>query len=118
MKLWEVWIDEAKKGSINVQECMDCKHKQFYPRDFCLECSSKSLEFSRTDGSGVVYSYTQVHRSPNPEIFTVPYYICLVEIEKSIKIICNVLFKDEIPEIGRKVFFNKISDEGVIYYSD
>jgi|TARA_B110000438_G_C15793798_1_gene641935 hypothetical protein len=118
MKIWQDWIDEAQKGIINVQRCIDCKNRQFYPRDFCLECSSKSLEFSNTDGSGQVYSYTQVHRSPNPEIFKTPYFICLVEIEENIKIICNVLFKDNIPEIGKKVFFDKISNEGIIYYSD
>ena len=118
MKLWKDWIDEAKKGVINVQLCLDCQNKQFYPRDFCHSCASNKLEFTSTDGSGVVFSYTQVHRSPNPDIFIAPYFICLVEIEENIKIICNGIFEDGIPEIGRKVFFREVSKDGVIYYSD
>jgi uncharacterized OB-fold protein len=118
MQLWQEWIVEAQKGVINVQQCKECRYIQFYPRDFCLECSSKKLKFVATDGSGVVFSYTQIHRSPNPEIFIVPYYICLVEIAKNIMIICNVAFKDDTAEIGREVFFRNISNDGIIYYSD
>ena len=118
MKLWNDWIAEAKKGNINIQQCIDCKHKQFYPRDFCLDCSSKEVEFLPTDGSGVVYSYTEVHRSPNKEIFKTPYFVGIVEIEEGIRIICNLLFKDGKDKIGKKVYFQKISEEEIIYYSE
>tara|TARA_Y100000389_G_scaffold36639_1_gene31136 strand:- start:2632 stop:2988 length:357 start_codon:yes stop_codon:yes gene_type:complete len=118
MELWEDWIQLVKKGKVSVQQCLDCQHKQFYPRDFCMVCLSNNLDFHITDGSGVIYSFTEVHRSPNPEIFTPPYFVGLVEIEKNIKIICNILITNGNPEIGKKIFFDKISDKGIIYYSD
>jgi len=108
MELWEDWIQLVKKGKVSVQQCLDCQHKQFYPRDFCMVCLSNNLGFH----------FTEVHRSPNPEIFTPPYFVGLVEIEKNIKIICNILITNGNPEIGKKIFFDKISDKGIIYYSD
>ena len=116
MYLWEEWFNLAKKGVFTLQTCKDCSIQQFYPRSFCLECNEDNLELEKIDGVGKIYSYTEIFRSPNPEKFTTPYIVGLVELNHKIKIICQLDLDTDNVSIDKEVKFKEVNNEGVIVF--
>jgi len=116
MYLWEEWFNLAKKGVFTLQTCKDCSIQQFYPRSFCVECNEDNLELEKIDGVGKIYSYTELFRSPNPEKFTPPYIVGLVELNDKIKIICQLDLDTDDVSIDKEVKFKEVNNEGVIVF--
>lgn len=76
-----VW-DAAARGRLVVQECRRCHNRQWTPQPACRACLSEDLGWCECSGAGTVYSYTVVHRSPDPDRFAVPYVLAIVEVEE------------------------------------
>jgi uncharacterized OB-fold protein len=93
---WEA----AESHRLVVQRCRDCGHHQFYPRPFCLACESKAVGWHEVSGRGTVYSMSEVHMAPAPEIET-PYVIAIVELDEGPKFMTNIV--NGPCEIGSKV---------------
>jgi uncharacterized OB-fold protein len=83
-----------------VQRCATCGAHQFYPRPFCLTCSSLVLEWVGVSGSATVYSKTTV-RIPVIEELAPPYVVAIVTLDEGPRLTTN-LVGDE-PEIGDQV---------------
>src|SRR5690606_41909355 len=65
-----------------LQRCARCVREeragvQHPPRALCVHCGSDELEWAESGGTGVVDSFTVVHRAPRPEL-AVPYVIARV----------------------------------------
>ncbi len=116
MDIWEDWLELAKKGNFTIQICKDCNQNQFYPRSFCQFCNGKNLELVTYKDQAYIYSFTEILRSPNPEIFTPPYFIGLVEIDNAIKVICQLNLNKEEISIGNAVNFKELTDDGIIIF--
>ena len=63
-----------------------------------------------------IYSFTEILRSPNPEKFTPPYFIGLVEIDNAIKVICQLNINKEEISIGKPVKFKELTNDGIIIF--
>ena len=74
------WLDAAAERRLVLQRCSACGHHQHYPRDLCTSCGSDSLAFVEAEGTGAVRSYSVVSRSPDPERFSPPYTVALVQL--------------------------------------
>jgi uncharacterized OB-fold protein len=90
----------AREHRLVVQRCATCGAHQFYPRPFCLTCSSLVLEWVGVSGSATVYSKTTV-RIPVIEELAPPYVVAIVTLDEGPRLTTN-LVGDE-PEIGDQV---------------
>lgn len=80
----------AKVGKLLIQKCGDCGHHQFYPRPFCLACSSMKVGWVQASGRGEVYSQTEVHMQASPD-FTPPYTVAVVRLDEGPKMMTNIV---------------------------
>ena len=83
---WEA----AREHRLVLQRCADCGHWQFYPRPFCLECGSSALSWQEASGRGRVYSSSETHMAPSPDIET-PYVVAVVELDEGPKLMTNIV---------------------------
>lgn len=83
---WEA----AQTRRFVLQKCDDCGHFQFYPRPFCLECESRSVSWKDASGTGKVYSMSEVHMSPSPDI-EAPYIVAMVELDEGPRFMTNIV---------------------------
>ena len=80
----------CRQGELRVQRCRSCGRLVFIPQPACTGCLSRDLEWIPSSGRGVVYSYTVVHRPPNPA-FEVPYVVAIVELEEGFHMLSNLV---------------------------
>lgn len=83
----------AWKRVLMVQCCRDFGGHQFYPRPFCLACQSDDISWQAVNGTGRVYSMTEVHMAPGPE-FMPPYYVAAVELDEGPRLVNNLIGSD------------------------
>lgn len=86
---YRFWAAAARRELV-IQQCADCGAHQFYPRPFCLACGSKVLDWSEAKGTGTVYSLSEVHMSPAPELET-PYVVAIVELDEGPRLMTNIV---------------------------
>ncbi|HEY6645409.1 Zn-ribbon domain-containing OB-fold protein [Povalibacter sp.] len=84
--------DAARYEVLQVQECMTCSRRQFYPRDLCHHCWSTDLRWIVCSGKAVVHSYTVCHVAPHPD-FTdqLPLVIAIVDLEEGVRMTTNIV---------------------------
>lgn len=87
----EAWWDATRERRLLVQRCRDCGHHQLYPRSLCLTCRGTDLELREVSGDGTVWSYSVVHRSPDPEVFPPPYVVALVRLAEGPVLTTNLV---------------------------
>jgi uncharacterized OB-fold protein len=85
----EPWWEATRSSRLVVQRCETCGHRQHYPRALCTACASTSLTFVEAQGTGSVYSYSIVHRSPHPA-FEPPYAVALVRLDEGPLLLSNI----------------------------
>ena len=84
--------DACARGELIYQYCTACSRPQFYPRSFCVECRSDTLEWRRSSGLGRVYSHTTVYRAPSAAFKDmVPYVIALVDLDEGFRLMLNIV---------------------------
>jgi uncharacterized OB-fold protein len=87
-----------------LQKCRACATVQFPFRVLCTTCGSRDVESVEAAGTGVVYSYTVVHRSPDP-IFQpyIPYVVAHVDLDEGPRMMTNLLVPPADAACGVKV---------------
>lgn len=83
--------------------CGSCGSSFFTPQIACPRCWSEQWAWQRSDGKGVIYSSTVVHRGPTPE-FATPYELAIVDMSEGWSMLANVVSGGERPTpIGAQV---------------
>jgi uncharacterized OB-fold protein len=77
------WWEATKEHRLTLQTCQRCAQVQHPPRALCVHCGSDELDWTLSEGSGVVDSFTVVHRAPRPDL-TVPYVIARVRLAEGV----------------------------------
>jgi uncharacterized OB-fold protein len=85
------WWDATREGRLTVQRCVPCGHVQWYPRVLCTACGGTDLVLDQASGRGEIYSFTVVHRSPDPASFVPPYVVALVRLAEGPVITTNII---------------------------
>lgn len=103
----------CRVGELRFLRCADCGHAIFIPQPVCGACFGENLEWVVSSGRGRVYSFTVVHRAPQP-VFETPYVVAIVELEEDWTMLTNLV--DCAPEQVRidlpvEVCFRKASEE-------
>ena len=77
-------------GVLRLRNCPDCA-KFFAPTRAVCACGNSNLTWVDTSGRGRIFSYTVVHRAPDPAFRAdLPYVIALVELEEGAKLLSNI----------------------------
>ncbi|MFF5109191.1 Zn-ribbon domain-containing OB-fold protein [Streptosporangium sp. NPDC000509] len=84
---WEATL----RGELLVQECPECSHRQFYPRQICVECGAVP-GWLTTAGRGVVHTFSVVRQNGAfPFNQWTPYAVAVVELDEGPRIMGNVI---------------------------
>ncbi|SNY66740.1 Zn-ribbon domain-containing OB-fold protein [Paractinoplanes atraurantiacus] len=62
------WWEATRDHRLLLQHCDGCGSVQHYPRALCITCGSSDLSFREAVGTGVVDSFTVVHRAGEPYV--------------------------------------------------
>jgi uncharacterized OB-fold protein len=90
--------DAARDGRLLIQRCTKCRRYQFYPRRHCTACLTADPEWVAASGRGTLYSYTVVHRTPNPQFAALtPYVLALVDLAEGVRITASLVDIEDRP---------------------
>ncbi|WP_034591733.1 Zn-ribbon domain-containing OB-fold protein [Hamadaea tsunoensis] len=73
------WWDATRDGRLLLQRCTRCACAQHPPRLLCTACGAGDLSFEEATGTGIVDSFTVVHRAAVPGT-AVPYVLARVRL--------------------------------------
>ncbi|MCC7182833.1 MAG: hypothetical protein IOMNBAOH_00217 [Rhodocyclaceae bacterium] len=94
----EVYWQAAAKGKLMVKRCRDCGEYHHYPRSICPHCFSDNTEWCEARGTGTIYTYSVLWRTP------VPYAIAYVTLDEGVSMMTNIVDCDlKGIRIGQKV---------------
>lgn len=98
---WEA----ARENRLLINHCDACTRPFFPPRHLCPYCWSEKISWRDSSGSGVVYSFTIVHRAPSAEFaLRVPYVVALITLAEGPRLMANILGEDSLEtRVGDKV---------------
>jgi uncharacterized OB-fold protein len=88
--LTDVYWDGCRRGELLFQRCMACGAANFKPAHRCRSCLSDALEWQKSAGQGLVYSWTVVWRGPTAD-FRVPYAPAIVELDEGYQMMSAVV---------------------------
>ena len=74
----EFWAG-VDRGELLRPVCRRCERSFFTPQVVCPRCGSEQWSYEPSAGLGVVYSFTVVHRPPEPA-FEAPYVLAIVDV--------------------------------------
>jgi len=94
----------AREHRLTYPVCRQCGVVQFYPRAHCSNCLSEDQEIRDSAGEGTVYSYTVVHRNPDPAFSgKTPYVVALVDLAEGFRLLTHLKIDPERVEVGQRV---------------
>lgn len=74
-----------ERSELMIKRCGACSEPLHPRRMFCPECRSHDLRWERSQGVGTVYTFSTVHRAPNPEFAShAPYTNGIVELDEGV----------------------------------
>ena len=90
-----LFFDAARQKHLAYQQCDVCGTRTAYPRTVCPSCLSDRLTPHRAAGTGVVHSFTTLHRAGNPAMRDrVPYTVVLVDLDEGVRLASNLVGVD------------------------
>lgn len=93
------YFDATARGELLLGRCDACSEPHFYPRVLCPHCFSDRVRWQAAKGSGVIYSYSTLHRGV-PE----PYTIAYVTLDEGVTMMTNLVDCDPAQlAIGQRV---------------
>lgn len=96
---WEA----CARGELVAQRCQDCHRLWFPPSDACMWCLSPNYVWTALSGTGEVYSWVLMRRSPTAA-YSAPYNAAVIELSEGIRMVSNVVgCRDEDIQVGMKV---------------
>jgi uncharacterized OB-fold protein len=99
--------DATAEGKLVLPRCTKCQTTIWFPRPFCPECASTSIEWIPASGRGTVYSFT-VNRRGTADLPDYrqagTYVLAYVELEEGPRIMTNIVDCDpDAVQIGQQV---------------
>jgi uncharacterized OB-fold protein len=96
----EFWAAAARRELVR-PVCGDCGRSFFTPQVACPACLSENWSYRPSNGRGVVYSATTVHKAPSPE-FHAPFILVIIDFEEGWSMLATFA-GDRAPQIGTPV---------------
>lgn len=83
---WEA----AAQGRLIAPKCEDCGRFFFAPEIACTHCFSLNWTWSPVAGQGEVYSYTTIHRAPQPGM-AAPYVLAAIDLPEGFAMFAHLV---------------------------
>lgn len=77
--------DAAEAGHLMLPTCRRCGEAHWYPRSFCPFCHSEDVDWREASGTGAIYSFSTLRRSPTP------YVVALVTLTEGPTMMTNLV---------------------------
>ena len=108
--------DKTRKHELWIQKCVDCDTAFFYPRMICPDCLEDKIEWFKTSGKGLLYTYMINHRPPPGFEDEAPYAIAIVQLDEGPRMMTNIVGIENTPEnlvlaMPLEVVFEDIVDD-------
>ena len=101
---------ELDVGRFCIQQCLQCQHHIFNPRELCPHCGAGMLRWVRPSGRGTVYSSTTIARKPEAGG---PYNVALIDLDEGVRMMSRVQgLAPEDVRIGQRVQAEVIQQGG------
>lgn len=101
--LTQPFWDAAARHELVHPRCDDCGQAFFPPHLVCQKCRSSAWSWVESAGRGTVYSFTIVHRAPQPG-FDPPYVLAVVDLDEGLELMTNLVGVDpDEVRIGQRV---------------
>jgi uncharacterized OB-fold protein len=99
--------DATAQGKLLLPKCTECGSLIWFPRPFCPECASTSVEWVQASGRGTIYSFT-VNRRGVADMSAYrnagEYVLAYVELEEGPRMMTNIVDCDpNSVRVGQKV---------------
>lgn len=92
---------ELDAGRFCLQNCPQCQHHVFTPRELCPHCGATPLRWVRASGLGTVYSSTTIARKPDAGG---NYNVSLIDLDEGVRMMSRVEgLAPEAVNIGQRV---------------
>lgn len=78
---------ELDAGRFCLQQCSQCRHHVFAPRELCPHCGAADLEWVPAGGGGTVYSTSTIARKADAGG---PYNVALVDLDEGVRMMSRV----------------------------
>jgi uncharacterized OB-fold protein len=100
----EYW-DGIRQEKLLIKRCHACNAFQHPRRLFCTKCAADRFDWQQVRGGGVVYSFSTVHRAPNPDFLAdVPYTVGLIYLDEGIYLFSRIVTENKgEPEVDDRV---------------
>src|SRR4051794_33213987 len=86
---------------LRLKHCPDCGRFLHPRRMVCSNCASTQLEWQPVPGRGQVYTFSELHRAPVPELAaSVPYYLGIVRLDEGVHLFTRLLPENAPVQIG------------------
>lgn len=77
------YVEAAQRLSLILQTCNMCGAKQLPPRLRCESCGGLSLGWEPAAGTGMIHTFTVLHRAPDDfHRQRVPYVYAVIELDE------------------------------------
>ena len=83
--------EDSSSGTLVGMKCGDCEVYVFGPALYCQSCTSEDLEPVELGTTGTLYSYTQVHVSPEGWPGEVPYILGQIELPQGPHLLAEIV---------------------------
>lgn len=107
------------RSELLFQRCRACSAITFPASEICRTCQSQDLEWQRSSGRGVLYSWTVVWRPVTPA-FTTPYAPAIVALDEGFHMVSNVIDADVeqlAVDMPLQVTFRLVGDVYLAYFA-
>ena len=110
----------TRRHELLLQRCRRCDRCRWTPQPACPWCLSEEYAWSPASGRGALYSWTAVHRPPDPVAFAedVPYIVAIVKLEEGPYMLTNLVdCPQEEARAGMpvQVVFERATEEITLY---
>lgn len=88
------WWDATRQHRLIVQRCTSCDNLQHPPRALCIGCGSmEHLDWAEAAGTGVVDTFTVVHRAPRADT-AAPYALARIRLANGILLFTRLVGRE------------------------
>ena len=100
----KAYWEGIKVRELRLRHCPGCDRHWHPKRIVCTNCGSGELEWRRSSGTGEVYCYSEVHRTP-AEVFagSAPYIVGIVRLDEGVFLFSRLMCNAAAMTIGMRV---------------
>ena len=115
------WYDAARRGVLLIQRSAGSGAFVWYPRALAPGTLADDLEWVEATGTGTLYSFSVVYRTPNAEFADeTPYVLALVDLVEGVRLttrIVGVDLDDLVCGLPVRVLFETVGEHVLAYFT-